>query len=164
MSNTLLTLFDTDRYHEHYRTGFWRDDTIYALVRAHSEQTPERIALRSAQGDLTYGTLIMHVDAFASDLARKGVSVGQRVAVWLPSRAETVIALLACSRNGYVCSPSLHRDHTVGDTINLLKRMRATAIVAEEAYGADATKNDLFAQLSEVEAIAARLSDSRKMP
>ena len=63
----------------------------------------------------------MHVDAFASDLARKGVSVGQRVAVWLPSRAETVIALLACSRNGYVCSPSLHRDHTVGDAIDLLK-------------------------------------------
>jgi len=153
MSNTLLTLFDTDRYDEHYRTGFWRDDTIYALVRAHSEQAPERIALRSAQGDLTYGTLIMHADAFASDLARKGVSVGQRVAVWLPSRAETVIALLACSRNGYVCSPSLHRDHTVGDTVSLLKRMRATAIVAEEAYGADATKNDLFAHLSEVESI-----------
>jgi acyl-CoA synthetase (AMP-forming)/AMP-acid ligase II len=153
MSNTLLTLFDTDRYNEHYRTGFWRDDTIYALVRAHSEQAPERIALRSAQGDLTYGTLIMHADAFASDLARKGVSVGQRVAVWLPSRAETVIALLACSRNGYVCCPSLHRDHTVGDTVSLLKRMRATAIVAEEAYGADAMKNDLFAHLSEVESI-----------
>ena len=153
MSNTLLTLFDTDRYHEHYRTGLWRDDTIYALVRAHSEKAPERIALRSAQGDLTYGTLIIHVDAFASDLARKGVSVGQRVAVWLPSRAETVIALLACSRNGYVCSPSLHRDHTVGDAVNLLKRMRATAVVAEEAYGADATKSDLFAQLSEVETL-----------
>ena len=39
---------------------------------------------------------------------------GQRVAVWLPSRVETAIALLACSRNGYVCCPSLHRDHTVG--------------------------------------------------
>ena len=71
MSNTLLTLFDTDRYHEHYRTGLWRDDTIYALVRAHSEKAPERIALRSAQGDLTYGTLIIHVDAFASDLGAK---------------------------------------------------------------------------------------------
>ena len=114
------------------------------------------------KGTLTYGTLIMHVDAFASDLARKGVSVGQRVAVWLPSRAETVIALLACSRNGYVCSPSLHRDHTVGDAVNLLKRMRATAVVAEEAYGADATKNDLFAQLSEVGDIAARLSTQEK--
>jgi acyl-CoA synthetase (AMP-forming)/AMP-acid ligase II len=153
MSNTMLTLFDMDRYHEHYRTGFWRDDTIYALVRAHSERAPERIALRSAHGELTYGALVIHADAFADDLARKGMSVGQRIAVWLPSRIETVIAVLACSRNGYVCSPSLHRDHTVGETVNLLKRMRATAIVAEEAYGADATKNDLFAQLSEVESL-----------
>ena len=149
MLNTLLTLFHTDRYHEFYRTGLWRDETIYDLVRAHSEQAPERIALRSTNGDLTYRALVTHADAFASDLASKGVAAGQRIAVWLPTRPETVIALLACSRNGYVCSPSLHRDHTVGDTIGLLKRMRATAIVAEEAYGADAAKNDLFAQLSE---------------
>jgi hypothetical protein len=40
MSSTLLTLFDTDRYHEHYRSGLWRDDTIYALVRAYSEKAP----------------------------------------------------------------------------------------------------------------------------
>ncbi len=42
---------------------------------------------------------------------------GNRVAVWLPSRVETAIALLACSRNGYVCCPSLHRDHTVEDVV-----------------------------------------------
>ena len=150
MSNTLLTLFDADRYHEHYRTGFWRDDTIYALVRAHAERTPERVALRSASGNLTYRALVMHVDSFASDLARKGVVAGQRVAVWLPSRVETVVVLLACSRNGYVCCPSLHRDHTVGEITSLLTRMRAAAIVAEDGYGADAAKKDLFAQLSEI--------------
>jgi acyl-CoA synthetase (AMP-forming)/AMP-acid ligase II len=153
MSNTLLTLFHTDRYHEYYRAGFWRDDTIYDLVRAHAQRTPERVALRSGQGTLTYRTLLMHVDAFASDLARSGVTTGQRVAVWLPSRPETVIALLACSRNGYVCCPSLHRDHTVGDIVGLLNRMRAAAIVAEEGYGADGMKNDLFALASEIETI-----------
>jgi len=152
MSNTLLTLFDTDRYHEHYRMGFWRDDTVYALVRAHAERTPERVALRSASGNLTYRRLVMYVDSFASDLARKGVVGGQRVAVWLPSRVETVVALLACSRNGYVCCPSLHRDHTVSEITSLLHRMGAAAIVAEDGYGADAAKNDLFAQLSEIEA------------
>ena len=153
MSNTLLTLFHTDCYHEYYRAGFWRDDTIYALVRAHAEHTPERVAVRSGQGELTYRTLLMHVDAFASDLARKGVIAGQRVAVWSPNRPATVIALLACSRNGYVCSPSLHRDHTIGDVVSLLNRMRAVAIVAEEGYSADAAKNDLFARVSEIETI-----------
>src|SRR5262249_56987488 len=58
MPNTLLTLFDTDRYREYYRAGFWRDDTVYALVRAHAARTPERVAVRSAQGDLTYRALL----------------------------------------------------------------------------------------------------------
>jgi acyl-CoA synthetase (AMP-forming)/AMP-acid ligase II len=150
MPNTLLTLFHTDRHDEYYRAGFWRDDTVYALVRAHAARTPDRIAVRSADGALTYRALLAHVDVFADDLARKGVSAGQRVAVWLPSRPETIIALVACSRNGYVCCPSLHRDHTVGDIIGLLERMRAAAIVAQAGYGADGGKNELFARLPAV--------------
>ncbi len=153
MANTLLTLFHTDRFREFYRSGFWRNDTVYSLVLAHAKQAPNRVAVRSARGDLTYGELIEQADAFASDLASNGIVAGQRIAVWLPSRPETIIALLACSRNGYVCCPSLHRDHTVGDIIELLKRMRAAAIVAEVGYGADASKHDLFARLSEVESI-----------
>jgi acyl-CoA synthetase len=150
MSNSLLTLFSLERYQEHYRSGFWRDDTVYSLVAAHAARAPDRIAIRSAQGDLSYRALLAHADAFASDLGKKGVLAGQRVAVWSPSRAETVIALLACSRNGYVCCPSLHRDHTAGDILALLARMRAVAVVAEAGYGADAVKQDLFARLPEV--------------
>jgi acyl-CoA synthetase len=114
MSNWLLTRFNTEDYQKYYRAGFWRDDTIYALVRNHAERTPDRIAIRSAQGDLSYRALIEQTDAFASELESRDVIAGERVAVWLPSRPETVITLLACSRNGYVCCPSLQRDHTVG--------------------------------------------------
>ena len=42
MSNSLLTLFSLERYREHYRTGFWRDETIYALVKAHAARAPDR--------------------------------------------------------------------------------------------------------------------------
>jgi len=75
------------------------------------------------------------------------------VAVWLPSRAETAIALLACSRNGYVCCPSLHRDHTVGDILALLNRVSAVAIIVEAGYGADDAENDLCARLSEAKSV-----------
>lgn len=153
MSNTLLTLFNVDRYKEYYRSGLWRDDTIYSLVRDHAERNPERVAVRSRHVDLTYRQLVDLADAFADDLAGHGVVSGQRVAVWLPSRPEGIVALLACSRNGYVCCPSLHRDHTVGDIVQLLKRMRATAVVAEEGYGADAHRNDIFASLDGVETL-----------
>jgi acyl-CoA synthetase (AMP-forming)/AMP-acid ligase II len=153
MANTLLTLFHTDTAEEYYRLGFWRDDTMYALLKVHALRAPHRIALHNAQRTLDYGGLLALVDAFADDLAGKGVAAGQRIAVWLPSRFETVIALLACSRNGYVCCPSFHRDHTVGDILVLLKRMRAVAIVAEAGYGADAAREDLFARLPEVDSI-----------
>ncbi|MTV75585.1 AMP-binding protein, partial [Streptococcus pneumoniae] len=75
---------------------------------------------------------------------------GQRVAVWLPSRIEAVVALLACSRNGYICAPSLHRDHTVGEVAELLKRQRSAAFVVQADYGADTNKRDLDAALKNV--------------
>src|ERR1700719_1292815 len=102
MPNTLLTLFHVDRYEEYYRTGFWRDDTVYALVRAHAERTPDRIAVRGAHHDLTYRALLMHVDAFAADLASKGVIGGQRVAVWLPRPPEDMIPPPGLTRHRHV--------------------------------------------------------------
>lgn len=153
MSNTLLTLLSTERCKELYGTGFWRDQTVYALVRAHAQRAPDRIAVRSARTSLTYRELIEAADSFAADLEARGVIAGQRVAVWLPSRIETVVAVVACSRNGYVCCPSLHRDHTVEDILALLKRMRASALVAEVGYGADADKHDVFGQTTALESL-----------
>jgi acyl-CoA synthetase len=149
----LLTLFNTERYEEHYRTGFWRDDTIYSLVRQHAQCAPDRIAVRTVHGDFTYKELLDAADSFATDLTEKGVIAGQRVAIWLPSRFETLVAVVACSRNGFVCCPSLHRAHTVAEVIALLIRMRATAVVAETGYGADAESEDLFSLLSEVDTL-----------
>jgi acyl-CoA synthetase len=149
----LLTLFNTERYEEHYRTGFWRDDTIYSLVREHAQCAPDRIAVRTVHGDFTYKELLDAADSFATDLTEKGVIAGQRVAIWLPSRFETLVAVVACSRNGFVCCPSLHRAHTVAEVIALLIRMRAAAVVAETGYGADAESRDLFSLLSEVDTL-----------
>ena len=92
---------------------------------------------------LTYRQLVDAADALAADLARRGVEPGQRVAVWLPSRIESVVALLACSRDGTICCPSLHRDHTVGEVVELLQRTRAAALIVQDGYGADAGKRDL---------------------
>src|SRR6202048_89674 len=78
-----------------------------------------------------------------------GLRAGERVAVWLPSRVETAIALLACARNGYVCCPSLHRDHRVAEVMALVDRMRAAAVIAQPGYGIDADQQDVFAQLAD---------------
>jgi acyl-CoA synthetase (AMP-forming)/AMP-acid ligase II len=143
MTNTLLTLLAPDRLETYYRSGFWRDDTVYSLVRGHAARAPEKYALRDQFRRVTYRDLLAEADRFAADLARRGVRPGQRVAVWLPSRIETAVALIACSRNGYVCCPSLHRDHTVADIVGLLERTRAAAFVRQSGYGADANRHDI---------------------
>jgi acyl-CoA synthetase (AMP-forming)/AMP-acid ligase II len=149
----LLTLFNKERCEEHYRTGFWRDDTLYSLVKEHARRAPDRIAVRTARTHVTYKELVGAADSFATDLSARGLAAGQRVAVWLPSRLETVVALVACSRNGFVCCPSLHRAHTAAEIVALLARMRAAAVVAEEGYGADAATNDFFSAVTGVESV-----------
>lgn len=144
MTNTLLTLLSAGRLAEFYRSGAWRDETIYALLRGHAERAPDRFAIRDRVRRLTYRQLRAAVDDVAADLHRRGLRPGQRVAVWLPSRIESAVALLACSRNGYVCVPSLHRDHTVAEIVGLLERTRAAALFAEPGYGADANRHDIF--------------------
>ena len=124
--------------------GFWGEETIYRLAARQARMTPDAFAVRDRHRRLTYAALVDAADRLAASLAGRGVRPGQRVAVWLPSRVETAVALLACSRNGYVCCPSLHRDHTVGDVAALVDRMRAAALIAQPGYGADADRHDLF--------------------
>src|SRR5439155_17048725 len=73
---------------------------------------------------------------------------GERVAVWLPNRVEAVAVLLACSRQGYVCNPSLHQNYTVAEIVELLTRTRAAALFAQPGYGADARTADIFAAVA----------------
>ena len=130
--------------------GFWRSDTIYALARSHAERAPQSFAIRDRFRRVTYRQLVDAADALAAELARRGAEPGQRVAVLVPSRIESVVALLACSRDGLICSPSLHRDHTVGEVTGLMQRMGAVALIVQQGYGADADKRDLTAALNGV--------------
>ena len=130
--------------------GFWRNDTIYSLVKDHAGRAPDSFAVRDRYRRVTYRQLVEAADALTADFARRGVAPGQRIAVWLPSRIESVVALLACSRDGTICCPSLHRDHTIGEVVELLKRTSAAALIIQEGYGADAGKRDLATALKDV--------------
>jgi acyl-CoA synthetase len=63
---------------------------------------------------------------------------------------EAAIVFLACSRNGYVCNPSLHQNYTVADVVQLMGRINTTALFAQPGYGADAAERDVFAAAREL--------------
>src|SRR3954468_9704953 len=138
MTGPLLTLLDAPKLAAYTAAGWWGSETLYALAVRHSREMPDAFAVRDRERLLSYGALVAAADRLAACLAGHGMRPGERVAVWLASRGETAIALLACSRNSYVCCPSLHRDHTVDQVIELIDRMRAAAIITQTCYGADA--------------------------
>jgi acyl-CoA synthetase len=145
---TRMTAKMCDAFHA---SGFWSDATIYALTKDHAAANPAKIAIRDSHCTLSYADLLKLADGIAADLGGRGLGPGDRVAAWLSSRVETAALLLACSRNGYVFCPSLHRSHTAEEVAELLARVHASSLVFEEGYGRGAgptaaTGDDILAR------------------
>jgi acyl-CoA synthetase len=150
MTNTLLTLHDPAAARRYYAEGLWQNDTFYTLLQRHARERPDAPALRDATQRLCWAELLSAVDAVAADLDAAGLKRGERVAIWLPNRVEAVIVFLACSRNGYVCNPSLHQNYTVAEILGLLERTQAAALFAQPGHGADARTADVFAAAADL--------------
>ncbi len=140
----LLTLHTPSAAREYYRTGVWHTDTLYSLLCKHAQQRGDAHALRDATHRLTWRQVLTWVNAIAHDLDQAGIGPGERVSVWLPSRVQGMMVLLACSRNGYVCNPSLHQNYTVAEIVTLLNRIQARALFTQSGYGADAQQCSVF--------------------
>ena len=151
--NTILTLHDPQTAREYYASGVWRPDTMYTLLAGHARTRPRAFALRDSTQRITWSQLLMWVDVLAAELHAAGLRRGQRVSVWLPNRVEVVVVLLACSRNGYVCNPSLHQNYTVGEIVQLLERIQTAVLFAQPGHGADADRNNIFIQASKLACI-----------
>ncbi|MDR0357979.1 MAG: acyl--CoA ligase [bacterium] len=150
-TNRLLTLLTEAQARAFTEAGHWRDQTVYALTREHAGRDPGRVAIRERLRSTTYGELVDAADRLAAALDRHGLRPGDRVATWLPSRIETAVTLLACSRGGYVACPSLHRDHTVAEVAGLVSQMRAAGLVVQAGYGADADRHDVLGAVAGME-------------
>lgn len=151
----MLTLHDPQKTREHYASGAWQHDTMYDLLAKHTAQRPSAIALRDNFTTLTWTEVLNAVEALAATLHNAGLKAGDRVAIWLPSRVESVMILLACSRNGYVCCPSLHQSYTTDEIITLLNRVDCKAFFTTPGYGSDAAKHPIFEKLADVKSLRA---------
>ena len=146
----MLTLHDPQKTRENYASGAWHADTMFGLLQQHAHARPDSTALRDLFTTLTWSQVLDAVEQLALSLHQAGLSAGDRVAIWLPSRVESVIVFMACSRNGYVCCPSLHQSYTSGEIITLLKRIRCKAFFTTPGYGSDAATQPITALLGDV--------------
>ena len=140
----ILTLQNPQQARDHYLSGVWQQDTLYSLARFHARQRPTACALRDVHTRLTWRELVEWADSVSQALYDAGLRSGDRVATWLPSCVEALVVFLACSRNGYVCTPSLHQNHTTEEIAVLLRRVQCKALFAMPGYGADADRHSIF--------------------
>jgi acyl-CoA synthetase len=140
----ILTLHNPERAREYYLAGVWQQETLYTLARRHARERPTACALRDAELRLTWRETVDWADSVAEALHRAGLRAGDRVGVWLPNVVETVVIFLACSRNGYVCCPSLHQNYTVDEIALLLEQIDCRALFAAPGYGADSDRKSIF--------------------
>ena len=138
-----LTLHTPRAARRYYETGVWRDETFYGLLERHAAERGDASALRDGTRRLNWGEVKARTDAVAADLEAHGLVEGDRVSIWRGNAMETVIVLLACSRQGYACNPTLHRTHTCAEVTTLLKRLKTAAFYTEPGWGADRADADL---------------------
>ena len=146
----LLTLHDPGEARAYYDAGEWRADTLYSLAAHNAVQRPDGPALRDSSRHLTWAGLVAEADIVASELHSRGLGPGDRVSVWLGNRVEAVVVFLACARNGYVFSTSLHQTYTVDEVASLLRRVSSRALFAQVGHGADSDRASIFERAGEL--------------
>ncbi|MDB5772198.1 MAG: acyl--CoA ligase [Burkholderia sp.] len=80
-------------------------DLIHEFIFRSAERTPEAEALVYMRERLTYGTLASLVRSTANALLNDGIGRGERVAVYLEKRIETVAGMFGASAAGAVFVP-----------------------------------------------------------
>lgn len=137
-----LTLHRPVAAKHYYGTGLWAEDTFYSLLAKHAANRPDAIALQDARRTVTWSELRKWVDGVAADLRAYGLVGGDRVVMWLSSRAEAVVMFLACAREGLACNPSVHRTFTCDEVGALLETISARALLTEDGWGTDRAQSD----------------------
>ncbi len=145
-----LTLHHPAAARRYYEQGLWQKDTFYGLLARHATGRPNAPALRDGKRTLTWQQLLDRVDGVAADLRVYGLVGGDRVSIWMSNRAEAVVTLLACAREGFACNPSLHRTYTCEEIAQLLRQLSARALVTEAGWGADRASVNFDAVLAGV--------------
>lgn len=153
MRSNMLTLHDPGLAREYYTRQLWQHHTLYSLVRKHAAERPTSYALRDSRHRLTWLDLARWIDSVAADLHEAGVRTGDIVAGWLPNCVECWVLLLACSRNGYISTLSLHQNHTVDEVYTLLRRCDVAAFVGMAGYGSGSDCKSIFDAIENMEGV-----------
>ncbi|WP_349282276.1 acetoacetate--CoA ligase [Polaromonas hydrogenivorans] len=116
--------------------------------------TPDRPALIARSEDaplreVSWAELQRDTGALAAKLRALGIQAGDRVASYMPNRAETVVAFLACASLGAIwssCSP----DMGASVVLDRLRQIEPKVLFATDSYSYNGKTHDRAAVVEEL--------------
>ncbi|HKA03073.1 MAG TPA: acetoacetate--CoA ligase [Acidimicrobiales bacterium] len=108
---------------------------------------------------LSWEQLGADVAATAAALRASGVTVGDRVAAWMPNLPETVVMMLAATAIGAVFS-STSADFGVAGVVDRFGQIEPTVLLASDGYVYGGQRFDCLARLAEIQAALPSVRDT----
>ncbi|WP_321922267.1 class I adenylate-forming enzyme family protein [Paraburkholderia guartelaensis] len=116
--------------------------TLHGRLFESAETRPDAIALIAGDDIWTYGRLTRYVRRLAQGLSAQGLKPGDRVALHLTNKPETVIAYYACMLAGVIAVP-LNTRLTRAELEPQLQRLQVSLYLGQsDLYGAIAGVDD----------------------
>lgn len=111
----------------------WVEQTIGEQLRSTAERCGESLAMVCGQRRFTWSDVDREVDRIAGALYHHGTRRGDRVATWLPNRAEWVLLWLAAARLGAMIVP-INSRYTPDEAGYILRQSGATQLFALDRF------------------------------
>lgn len=113
--------------------GAWTDETIGDLLERGARSWPDRVAVTTSDGSVTFSALQARSSAVARTLVDAGVSRGDVVCWMLPTGPGAIAVASAIWRIGAVSSPIVPLAG-VGEVSNIIDQVHPRAFVAVRDY------------------------------
>jgi acyl-CoA synthetase len=130
----LIDLVPADLRREWEHSGLYPNRTVFELFAEKAELQPEKPAVLSPDGSITYGALFEVARRLASGLKKNGVVSGDVIAYQLPNSWRCCAIDLAAAALGAIVAPFPPGRGRI-DIESLVKRCDARAIIVTAEFG-----------------------------
>ncbi|MEA2879245.1 MAG: acyl-CoA synthetase [Hyphomicrobiales bacterium] len=113
--------------------GWWRDETIFNVLRARASAHPDRLLFTDARSRITYANFQEKVERCAEFFHRIGIGREDVVTIQLPNRIEFLIVVCALELVGAIAN-KVNPDFRMRELEYILKFSRSRALVIPREF------------------------------
>ena len=154
--------FDPRSASKYLKLGHWNGDTVTGFLEKWAKETPDAVAVRGPDCDITYVEQYDRALRLANSLLNLGVQKGDVVSIQLPNLPEFTTVYFGVLMMGGVLS-TMHMPYRAAEMKPLLAHSGARIVIcpgAAENYDAPATMSGLREEMETLEHIIVATGDA----